>query len=197
MKFLFEFFPVILFFVAYKAFGIYTATLAAIAASLAQVGYLKLAKKKVEPMMWLGLAIIVVAGGATVAFKNEIFIKWKPTMLFTAMAAAIGIAQFWFKKNPVAFIFNNTITAPDPVWRKLSITWIAFLLFIAILNIWFAYYTSTDTWVLFKTFGDMGLFFVFIVLQIFWLMPYLPEDGVTAAAPPTVADPNVNAQGKI
>lgn len=176
MKFLFDFFPVILFFVAYKVDDIYTATAVAIVASIAQVGYLKLARKKIEPMMWLGLGIIVVAGGATIVFKNDMFIKWKPTVLFAAMAAAIAIAQFWFKKNPVSFIFNNTIQAPDAVWRKLSLTWVAFLLFVAVLNLWFAYNTSTDTWVLFKTFGDMALFFVFIVLQIFWLMPYLPSD---------------------
>ena len=176
MKFLFDFFPVILFFVAYKVDDIYTATAVAIVASIAQVGYLKLARKKIEPMMWLGLGIIVVAGGATIVFKNDMFIKWKPTVLFAAMAAAIAIAQFWFKKNPVSFIFNNTIQAPDAVWRKLSLTWVAFLLFVAVLNLWFAYNTSTDTWVLFKTFGDMALFFAFIVLQIFWLMPYLPSD---------------------
>jgi intracellular septation protein len=176
MKFLFDFFPVILFFAAYKMYDIYTATAVAIVASIAQVAYLKLARKKVEPMMWLGLGIIVIAGGATIIFHNEMFIKWKPTVLFTAMAIAIGVTQFVFKKNPVSFIFNNTIQAPDAVWRKLSISWIVFLLFIAVLNIWFAYYTSTDTWVLFKTFGDMGLFFIFIIAQIFWLMPYLPED---------------------
>ena len=197
MKFLFYFFPVILLFVAYKAFDIYVATAVAIVASIAQVGYLKLARKKVEPMMWLGLGIIVMAGGATIIFKNEMFIKWKPTVLFAAMAAVIGIAQFWFKKNPVSFIFNNTIQAPDAVWRKLCLTWIAFLLFVAALNIWFAYYTSTDTWVLFKTFGDMGLFFIFIVLQIFWLMPYLPGDDeepqVATALP---QDGKVSPEGK-
>jgi intracellular septation protein len=185
---------------AYKAFDIYTATAVAIVASIAQVGYLKLARKKVEPMMWLGLVIIVVAGGATIIFKNEMFIKWKPTVLFAAMAIAIAIAQFWLKKNPIAFIFNNTIEAPEAVWRKLSLTWIAFLLFIAALNIWFAYYTSTDTWVLFKTFGDMGLFFIFIVLQIFWLMPYLPaDDAATSADSPTVntgVDAKIPAEGK-
>jgi intracellular septation protein len=201
MKFLFDFFPVILFFVAYKAFDIYTATAVAIVASIAQVGYLKLARKKVEPMMWFGLVIIVVAGGATIIFKNEMFIKWKPTVLFTAMAAAIGIAQFWLKKNPVAFIFNNTIEAPESVWRKLSLTWIAFLLFIAALNVWFAYYTSTDTWVLFKTFGDMGLFFIFIVAQIVWLMPYLPDDDskpdTTVAISSSGVDTKVTAEGKV
>lgn len=197
MKFLFDFFPVILFFVAYKVDDIYTATAVAIVASIAQVGYLKLARKKIEPMMWLGLGIIVVAGGATIVFKNDMFIKWKPTVLFAAMAAAIAIAQFWFKKNPVSFIFNNTIQAPDAVWRKLSLTWVAFLLFVAVLNLWFAYNTSTDTWVLFKTFGDMALFFVFIVLQIFWLMPYLPSDdevSKTGSADP--AEVKVEPEGR-
>jgi intracellular septation protein len=182
MKFLFDLFPVILFFVAYKVWGLYVATAVAIAASLAQVAYLKLRRRKVEPMMWIGLGIIVVAGGATIIFQNELFIKWKPTILFAAMAVAIGLAQFWFKKNPVALIFNNTITAPDAVWVKLSISWIVFLLSVAALNLWFAYYTSTDTWVLFKTFGDMGLFFMFIVLQVFWLMPYLQEEEKAAEA---------------
>jgi intracellular septation protein len=176
MKFLFDFFPVILFFAAYKMYDIYVATAVAIVASVAQVAYLKLSGKKVEPMMWLGLGIILVAGGATIIFQNEMFIKWKPVVLFSAMAVAIGVAQFIFKKNPIAFIFNNTIQAPDAVWQKLSISWIIFLLFIAGLSYWFAYFTSTDTWVLFTTFGDMGLFFVFIIAQIFYLMPYLPDD---------------------
>jgi intracellular septation protein len=184
MKFLFDFFPVILFFGAYKVFDIYIATGVAIAASIAQVGYLKLYKKKIEPMMWLSLIVIVVAGGATIILKNEMFIKWKPTILFGGMAIAIAIAQFWLKKNPIAFVFNNTIQAPAAVWRKLSLAWIVFLLLIAFLNIWFAYYTSTDTWVLFKTFGDMGLFFVFIVAQIFWLMPYLPDENAAPEPAP-------------
>ncbi len=197
MKFLFDFFPVILFFVTYKAFDIYVATGVAIAASMVQVGYLKLVGKKVEPMMWMGLGIILVAGGATIVFKNEMFIKWKPTVLFAAMAAAIAIAQFWLKKNPVSFIFNNTIQAPDAVWRKLSLSWIAFLLGVALLNIWFAYYTSTDTWVLFKTFGDMGLFFVFIVLQIVWLMPYLPNDEPAIAAATSIdSESKIRPEGK-
>ncbi len=187
MKLLFDFFPVILFFAAFKAFDIYVATTVAIVATIAQVGYLKLARKKVEPMMWMGLGIIVVAGGATIIFKNEMFIKWKPTVLFAVMAAAIGISQFLLGKNPIAFIFNNTIQAPAAAWRKLSVAWIVFLLFTALLNLWFAYNTSTDTWVLFKAFGATGMFFAFIIAQIFWLMPYLPDDDKPAPEEPLKA----------
>ena len=98
MKLLFEFFPIILFFAAYKMFDIYVATAVAIVATLLQVAYLKLSGKKVQLMTWIGLGIIVLAGGATIIFKNEMFIKWKPTVLFTIMSIVIGVAQFVFKK---------------------------------------------------------------------------------------------------
>ena len=176
MKLLFEFFPVILFFAAYKMFDIYVATAVAIVATIVQVAYLKLSGKKVQTMTWIGLGIIVIAGGATIIFKNEMFIKWKPTVLFSAMAIAIGVAQFIFKKNPIAVIFNDQIQAPDFVWRKLSLAWIIFLLFVAVLNLYFVYYQSTDVWLYFKTFGDMALFMIFIVAQMFWLYPYMPKD---------------------
>lgn len=177
-------------FVTYKFTDIYVATSVAIVASLAQVGYLKLAGKKVEPMMWIALGLIVVFGGLTIILKNEMFVKWKPTILFATMAAAIAMAQFIFKKNPISMMFNNQIKAPDAVWRKLSIAWILFLLLVAVLNLVFVYYTSTDTWMLFKTFGDMGMFLVFIVAQVFWLMPYLEEDKPAEAAATSETAPN-------
>jgi intracellular septation protein len=184
MKLLFDFFPLILMFAAYKAFGIYIATAVAIVATLIQVGYLKAAGKKVEPMMWVSLVIIIIFGGLTIALKNELFIKWKPTILFLCMAVAIAVSQFGFNKNPIAIIFNNQITAPDALWKKLAWAWISFLVFVAVLNLYFVYYTSTDTWFLFKTFGDMGLFFVFIVAQMFWLYPYMPQDDADAKSTP-------------
>lgn len=184
MKLLFDFFPLILMFAAYKAFGIYIATAVAIVATLIQVGYLKAVGKKVEPMMWVSLVIIVIFGGLTIALQNELFIKWKPTILFLCMAVAIAVSQFGFNKNPIAIIFNNQIPAPDALWKKLAWAWIGFLVFVAILNLYFVYYTSTDTWFLFKTFGDMGLFFVFIVAQIFWLYPYIPQDDADTKSAP-------------
>ena len=176
MKLLFDFFPLILMFVAYKAYDIYVATAVAIVATILQVAYLKYRGKKVEPMMWIGLGVIVVAGGATIIFKNEMFVKWKPTAIFAAMAIAIGVSQFWFKKNPIAVIFNNQITAPEALWKKLSLAWIVFLLALALINLYFVYYQSTDAWFAMKTFGDMGLFLVFIIAQMFWLYPYMPKD---------------------
>ncbi len=196
MKLFFDIFPIVLFFVAYKVFDIYVATGVAIAATVVQVGYLKWAGKKVQTMMWISLGTILIAGGAAIIFKNEMFIKIKPTILFSIGAIAIAVTQFVFKKNPVAVMFNDQIQAPDAVWKKLSLAWISFLSFISALNLYFAYYQSTDNWAYFHTFGTLVLLMIFIVAQMFWLLPYMPTDEddnptlATAANSPAPAAPD-------
>lgn len=183
MKLLFDLFPVILMFVTFKMFDIYVATAVAIAAVIAQIGYLKLKKQPIAPMMWVGAGIIVVAGGATIFFKNELFIKWKPTILYCLMALAIGVSQFLLKKNPIAVMFNNQIKAPDTLWKKLSLAWIVFLLVLAALNLYVAFNFSTDAWMNFKLFGAFGAMIVFITAQMFWLYPYLADDADSSPNP--------------
>jgi intracellular septation protein len=176
MKLLFDFFPLILMFAAYKMFDIYVATGVGIAATIIQVVYLKSRNKPVKPMMWFGLGVIVVMGGLTIFLQNEMFVKWKPTIIFAVMALAIAISQFVFKKSPIAALFDNQITAPEALWKKFALAWIVFLLALAAINLYFAYYQSTDAWFAMKTFGDMGLMLVFIIAQMYWLYPYMPKD---------------------
>src|SRR3989304_1728297 len=107
MKFLFDLLPVILFFIAFKFAGIYTATAVAIAASLLQVGWLKLRRRKVDTMMWVSLAIIVVFGGATLLLHDETFIKWKPTVLYWFFGAGLLGAQVFFRKNLIRTMLGD------------------------------------------------------------------------------------------
>src|SRR5204863_10070497 len=99
MKLLVDFFPIILFFAAYKVAGIYVATGVAIAATVAQIEWIRHAHGKVEPMQWVSLAVIVLFGGATIALHNETFIKWKPTVLYWLMRGALAAGQLLFHKN--------------------------------------------------------------------------------------------------
>src|SRR3970040_2476084 len=99
MKFLFDLFPVVLFFVAFKLADIYVATAVAIAATFIQVGWLKLRGKRVDAMLWASLGIIAVFGGATLLLQDETFIKWKPTVLYWLFAAALAVAALGFRKN--------------------------------------------------------------------------------------------------
>ena len=175
MKFLFDMFPVILFFVAFKLFGIYEATAVAIAASFAQIGWVWFKHRKVEPMLWVSLGVITVFGGATLLLQNETFIKWKPTVLYWLFAASLGIAALVFKKNLIRAMMEKTMTLPEAVWGKLLLSWIAFFTVMGVLNLFVAFNYSTDTWVNFKLFGGMGLMLIFVFGQALMLAKYLEE----------------------
>ncbi|MEO8410745.1 MAG: septation protein IspZ, partial [Propionivibrio sp.] len=81
MKFFFDLFPVILFFVAFKFGDIYIATSVAIVATFAQISWVWMKHRKVDTMLWVSLGIITVFGGMTLLLHDETFIKWKPTVL--------------------------------------------------------------------------------------------------------------------
>ena len=176
MKFLFDFFPVILFFVAYKAADIFVATGVAIAASVLQIGYLVARGRKVTNMQWMSLAIIGLFGGATLLLRDETFIKWKPTVLYW-LAGAVFLGALAFKTNLVkAVMSEGGLELPEAVWYKLAVAWGVFFIFKGSLNLWVAYSFSTDTWVNFKLFGGMGLMLAFVLAQALWISRYVQEE---------------------
>jgi intracellular septation protein len=185
VKFLFDFFPVIVFFIAFKVAGIYAATGMAIAATVVQIGWVLARRKKVTNMQWASLAIIVIFGGATLILRDETFIKWKPTVLYW-LAGASFLGALAFKTNFVKAVMGEGITLPEPVWTKLAVAWGVFFLFKGALNLWVAYNFSTETWVNFKLFGSMGLILAFVIAQAIWLSKYVQE--APAKAEPPVAD---------
>ena len=175
MKFLFDIFPVILFFIAFKVAGIYVATAVAIAATFAQIGWTWLRHRKVDNMMWVSLAVIVVFGGATLVLQNETFIKWKPTVLYWLFSCVMAVSALAFKKNLIRAMMEAQVTLPDAVWGRLLASWIAFFAVMGALNLVVAFNFSTDAWVNFKLFGGIGLMVVFVVLQALMLSRYVEE----------------------
>ncbi len=175
MKFLFDLFPVILFFAVFKLYGIYEATAVAIVATVAQIGWVYFKHRKVEPMLWVSLAVIVVFGGATIYLQNETFIKWKPTVLYWLFGGALAIAALGFKKNLIRAMMEKQVTLPDPVWGRLLMSWIVFFGAMGLLNLYVAYNYSTDTWVNFKLFGGMGLMLIFVFGQAIMLAKHIQE----------------------
>jgi len=176
MKFLFDLFPVILFFVAFKLADIYVATGVAIAATFAQVGWLRLRRRRVDPMLWASLAIIVVFGGATLLLRDETFIKWKPTVLYWLFALALASSALLFRKNLLRAILKSQLVLPEPVWARLNWSWTLFFAFMGAANIYVAYSFPTDFWVNFKLFGGMGLMLLFVIGQAFFLAKHIEPD---------------------
>lgn len=176
MKFLFDLFPVILFFVAFKFFGIYTATAVAMVATAAQIIYSKIRHGVVDKMLLVSGGIIAIFGGATLLLKDPTFIQWKPTILYWLFAVSLVGAQFLFKKNPIRNLMEKQISLPEPIWAKLNLAWAVLFLTLGFLNLYVAFNYSQDTWVNFKLFGITGIMFVFIILQTLLLSKYLPKE---------------------
>jgi len=175
MKFLFDIFPVVLFFIAFKVYDIYVATAVAIAATFVQIGWTWVRHRKVDNLLWVSLAVIVVFGGATLLLQDETFIKWKPTVLYWLFAAALAVSALAFKKNLIRAMMEAQVTLPEAVWGKLLASWIAFFALMGALNLIVAYNFTTDAWVNFKLFGGIGLMLVFIVLQALMLARYIED----------------------
>ena len=200
-KLLFDLFPIIVFFIAYKLGdanadatrtllaglglpqptgvgekpGIYLATLVAIVASVGQIAWVKLRGHAVETMMWVSLGIIVLFGGATLWMHDESFIKWKPTVLYWIFAGIIfGAAAFG--RNVIKSVMNEQMELPDAAWGRLNASWGGFFAFMGVANLFVAFNFSTDTWVNFKLFGSLGLMLLFVIGQSMMLTRYLDKE---------------------
>jgi intracellular septation protein len=178
MKLLLDFFPIILFFVAFKFAGIYVATGVAIVATVAQIAWLRHKTGKIEPMQWVSLGVIVLFGGLTIVLQNETFIKWKPTVLYWLMAGTLMAGQLVFKKNLLKTLMGSQLDLPAPAWRATNWSWIVFFGVMGVVNLWVAYHYDTDTWVNFKLFGGMGLMVLFVIGQALYLGRYMKADEV-------------------
>jgi intracellular septation protein len=168
MKFLFDFFPLILFFVMYKwgvgspeaaqalanqylsgivsggvvpkdQAALMLATLVAIVGTFAQILYLVARRRKVDGMLWLSLVVVAVFGGAGIFFHDEAFIKWKPTILYWCFSLALVVGWVFFKKNGIRVVLETQVKLPDVIWSRLLVGWILFYLAMGCINLLVAF----------------------------------------------------------
>lgn len=153
MKQLLDFLPIVFFVVAYKMADIYTATAVLMAATVLQMVALYALDKKLSPMHKATLGLILVFGTLTLVLQDERFIKWKPTVLYAAMALALAVALWGLRRNVLHLLLGAQIHLPQPVWYRLCLAWIAYCLFMAGINAYVAHFFSTEEWVNFKLWG--------------------------------------------
>ncbi len=175
MKLLYDFSPVLLFFIAYKLYDIYVATAVAMVASFLQTAGYWLRYRRFETMHLVTLGMILVLGGATLFFQNPIFIKWKPTVVNWLFAGAFLGSQWIGGKPIIERLIGDQIKLPQVVWTRLNLSWTTFFILSGAANLYVAYHFSEATWVNFKLFGMMGLTIGFVVLQAFYLSRHVIE----------------------
>lgn len=212
MKFLADFFPVLLFFGTYfggerrpdlaqewsahllgnivrdgiippELASILLATALAIVAITLQIVIMLALRKKVGIVQWMTFVIFLGFGGATIYFHNDTFIKWKPTVLYWLFGVVLMVSQTFFNKNLIrAMMAPGGLRLPERVWTNMNLAWAVFFAVVGALNIYIAFSFSRDVWVSFKAFGLTGLTFVFAIAQAFMLSRYL-EDPAESGAP--------------
>ena len=181
MKLLFDFFPIILFFATFKFYddhkeGILAATAVIIVATIVQVGISWWRSRKVEKLHLVTLVLVVIFGGATLWLEDELFIKWKPSVVNWLFAAAFLGSQFIGQKNLLERMMGSSIELPKAIWFRLNMAWVSFFTFLGLVNVWVVYSFDTETWVNFKLFGLLGLTVLFVIGQGLYLVRHIPDE---------------------
>lgn len=178
-KFFFDLFPLILFFAAFKyTDDIFVATAVAIGATVVQFVWLKATSKKIEATHWINLTVIVVFGGATLYFQNDLFIKWKPTVLYWLFAAILLGSRLILQRNIMQALMGSQINMPAAIWDRLNASWVGFFLIAGLLNLYVAFsgHFNESQWVNFKVFGLLALLILFVIGQSVWLGKHMAQD---------------------
>ena len=153
MRILIDFFPIALFVLAYKQADIYTATAVIMAATVVQTGLIYAIDKRLATLQKVTLGLVLVFGALTLLLHDERFIKWKPTVLYISMALVLAAALWVWRKNLLKMMLGSQISLPDAVWSRLTVIWVAYFVFMGVLNGYGAVAFTTDHWVDFKLWG--------------------------------------------
>jgi intracellular septation protein len=212
MKLLLDFLPLVFFFATYKIAGghadaaaafathwlggivsggvvgpkeapVLLATVVVIGATLLQVVWMRLNRRKIDLMLWISLVMVVLFGGLTIYFHNETFIKWKPSIVCWAMGLVFWSSQTFFHRNLLRSTLGEELVMPDRIWQRLNFAWVAYFGLMGLINLWVAYTFSTDAWASFHSFGSVGLSLLFIVGQFFYLNRHMEPVQADKPAP--------------
>jgi intracellular septation protein len=176
MKFLYDFFPILLFFIAYKMYDIYVATTVAIAAAFVQTAGYWLKHRRFETMHLVTFGLLLVFGGLTLLLRDPVFIKWKPTVINWLFALVFAGSTWIGEKTMIKRMMGHAIQVEPPIWLRLNWAWVIFFISMGAVNLYVAFNYEENTWVNFKLFGMMGLTFVFIIGQALFLSRYMPDE---------------------
>ena len=176
MKLLYDFFPILAFFIAYKTYDLYVATAVLMVVSALQVGIGWLRHRKVEKMHMITLVMVVVFGGLTLALRDPVFIMWKPTGIYWLFAGLFLGSQFVGDKTLSERMLGTQMDPPPEVWSRVNLSCVAFFAALGVLNLYVAFNFSESDWVNFKLFGTTALTFIFMLAVFFYIFSKMPEE---------------------
>lgn len=179
MQLLYEILPVFLFFLAFKFYDIYVATVVGIVATMLQVIATRVVTGTWDRKQVITMAIFILFGGMTLYFHDPIFVKWKPTIVFWVFAIAIVFTQIFTKKPMMQRMMEGAMqqsgTVPSQIWRRINIMWAIFFAVMGTVNLYIAYSFSNDAWVNFKFYGITSALLLVSIIQALYLVRFMTE----------------------
>lgn len=179
LNLIYDFIIILLFFIAFKFYDIYVATLVGIGGTAIQIVVHRIWKGLFDKKQLFVFGVFVIFGGMTLYFHNPIFVKWKPSIVFWIFGLAILLSHFMMKQPIMQRLMGNMLDEkghiPLRVWKVLNLAWGVFFILLGGLNIFIAYQYSTNAWVNFKLYGVLSSIFLFSVIQSIYLARYLEQ----------------------
>ncbi|MCB1827828.1 MAG: septation protein A [Coxiellaceae bacterium] len=176
MKILYDYLPIIAFFVAYKFYGIFVATAVTMAASFLQIAIYWLIYRRFEKLHLIMFVAILILGGLTLGFHNVIFIKWKPSVIYWLFGILLIGSHFIGEKPIIERLLGDKLKIPRKIWHRVNFSWGIFFLLLGCLNVYVLYHYNTSQWVNFKVFGATGLTLLFAIIQVVFLARHIKEE---------------------
>ncbi|MEO7108502.1 MAG: septation protein A [Rhodoferax sp.] len=175
MKILIDFFPILLFFGAYKVYDIYVGTAVLMGATVLQMALIYGIDRKLQAMHKVTLVLILLFGTLTLVLHDDRFIKWKPTVLYTVMSIALAVAVWGMRKNFLKLLLGSQLDLPDAIWHRLNVAWVFYAAFMAITNTYVVLNFSTEAWVSFKLWGYVFPL-AFLIGQGIYIAPHIRDN---------------------
>ena len=169
MQLLVDYIPLVVFILAYFYRDIFFATGMLMVAMPVVLSLQWLMTKKINKIYAASTVLVLVLGGATLAFKNPTFLYWKPTVLNWLIAIVFLGSQWIGGKTVVQRMLENAAELSADQWIRLNQIWVVFFSIVGGINIYVAYNFSEAFWVKFKLFGMLGLTLIFVIIQSVWL----------------------------
>ena len=174
-KLLIDIGPLAVFFIFYTRSGLQASILPFMVATVIAVLLSYILEKKIPIMPTVGAGIVLIFGGLTIYFDNDVFFKMKPTII-NVLFAIILYGGVLINKPLLKYLLGAALKLEETGWKILTQRWIAFFIALAVLNeiVWRT--QSTDIWVNFKVFGILPITFIFTMTQFPLIKKYQIED---------------------
>jgi intracellular septation protein len=176
MNLLLDYLPIVAFVLAYKFFGIFVATGVLVVGVVGMTAMQWFRERKVNSLMLISAALVLVLGGITLAFRDETFIQWKPTVASWTFALVFLASRFVGKKTMVEQMMGEAVALEAPLWQRLNYVWALFWVVMGFVNLWLLFSFDLTAWVNWHLPVLLGLSIVFFLVNGYWITTKIPPE---------------------